>query len=153
MAVTWDTFERYQQKGLDARRAGQWDSARIYLLEAARAMLALSKDATGEELRDSRRTMAEKLLELAKDCEKAKAEGRKRKSESRNSAGKSGGGEGGEEKEGGASANQWIVKEKPNIRFDNVAGLDKVKEDIRLKMVYPFEHPELAKKFAIRGGG
>ena len=48
--VTWDTFERYQQKGLDARRAGQWDSARIYLLEAARAMVELSKDAQGEEL-------------------------------------------------------------------------------------------------------
>ena len=37
MAVmNWDTFERYRQKGLDARWAGQWDSARIYLLEAAR---------------------------------------------------------------------------------------------------------------------
>ena len=43
MAVTWDQFERYRQKGLDARRAGQWDSARIYLLEAARSMVALSK--------------------------------------------------------------------------------------------------------------
>ncbi len=41
--VTYDQFERYQQEGLDARRAGQWDSARIYLLEAARAMLELSK--------------------------------------------------------------------------------------------------------------
>src|SRR5436309_2345443 len=30
MSVSWDTFERYKQKGLDARRAGQWDSARIY---------------------------------------------------------------------------------------------------------------------------
>jgi SOS response regulatory protein OraA/RecX len=28
-----------------------------------------------------------------------------------------------------------------------------VKEDIRLKMIYPFEHPELAEKFGIRGGG
>src|SRR5258707_12772813 len=81
--VTWDTFERYQQKGLDARRAGQWDSARIYLLEAARAMLALSKDAQGEELRDGRRATAEKLLELAKDCEKAKSENRKRKDDNR----------------------------------------------------------------------
>jgi hypothetical protein len=35
MSVSWDTFERYRQKGLDARRAGQWDSARVYLLEAA----------------------------------------------------------------------------------------------------------------------
>ena len=48
--VNYDTFERYQQKGLDARRAGQWDSARIYLLEAARAMLELSKQAQGQDL-------------------------------------------------------------------------------------------------------
>jgi transitional endoplasmic reticulum ATPase len=34
-----------------------------------------------------------------------------------------------------------------------VAGLDDVKEDIRLKMIYPFEHPELAEKFGIRAGG
>ena len=53
--MNWDTFERYRQKGLDARRAGQWDSARIYLLEAARAMLELSKQAQGDELRDGRR--------------------------------------------------------------------------------------------------
>ena len=49
-AMTYDTFEPYQQKGLDARRAGQWDSARIYLLEAARAMVELSKQAQGAEL-------------------------------------------------------------------------------------------------------
>lgn len=149
--VTWDTFERYQQKGLDARRAGQWDSARIYLLEAARAMLELSKDAQGEELREGRRQTSAKLLELAKDCEKAKAEGRKRKEENRKQAG--GKGEQSSEQEGGANANQWIVKEKPKLRFDDVAGLEVVKQDIRLKMVYPFEHPELAKKFGIRGGG
>src|SRR3954470_17799859 len=76
-AVTWDSFERYRQKGLDARRAGQWDSARVYLLEAARAMVELSKDAKGEELREGRRQMANRLLELARDCDKAKAENRR----------------------------------------------------------------------------
>src|SRR4249920_2736961 len=105
--VTWDTFERYQQKGLDARRAGQWDSARIYLLEAARAMLTLSKDAQGEELREGRRATAEKLLELAKDCEKAKSENRKRKDDARKQS--SSGKEQSSEQEGGADANQWIV--------------------------------------------
>jgi transitional endoplasmic reticulum ATPase len=149
--ITWETFERYQQKGLDARRAGQWDSARIYLLEAARAMLALSKEAQGEELRDGRRATAEKLLELAKDCEKAKTEGRKRKDDARKHSGN--GNQPSSESEGGASASQWIVKEKPKLRFTDVAGLDAVKEDIRLKMVYPFAHPELAQKFGIRGGG
>ena len=75
--TSWDTFERFRQKGLDARRAGQWDSARIYLLEAAKSMVALSKDAQGEDLREARREMANKLLELARDCDEAKRENRK----------------------------------------------------------------------------
>src|SRR5438445_2246358 len=149
--ISWDTFERYRQKGLDARRAGQWDSARIYLLEAARAMTILAKDAQGEEPQQGRRDMAAKLLELARDCEKAKEENRRQPPIRR------GGGDQSRETtaegEGEKSASQWIVKERPNIKFDDVAGLDGVKEDIRLKMVYPFEHPELAEKFGIRGGG
>jgi transitional endoplasmic reticulum ATPase len=153
--LTWDTFERYRQKGLDARRAGQWDSARIYLLEAARAMLALSKQAQGEELRAGRREMAGRLLELARDCEQAKQDNR-RPATNGGGGGRRGGGGAKErsgEGEGGASAEQWMVKERPSIRFDDVAGLDEVKEDIRLKMLYPFEHPELADKFGIRAGG
>ena len=34
-----------------------------------------------------------------------------------------------------------------------MAGLDGVKQDIRLKMIYPFEHADLAAKFDIRPGG
>jgi len=149
--ISWDTFERYRQKGLDARRAGQWDSARIYLLEAARAMTILAKDAQGEELQQGRRDMAAKLLELARDCEKAKEENRRQPQIRRGGGSQSR--ETTAEGEGEKSASQWIVKEKPNIKFDDVAGLDGVKEDIRLKMVYPFEHPELAERFGIRGGG
>ena len=75
--MSWDSFERYKQKGLDARRAGQWDSARIYLLEAARSMMELSKSAQGEQLKQARRDTAQKLLELARDCDKAKSENRR----------------------------------------------------------------------------
>src|SRR4051812_21592992 len=119
--ISWDTFERYRQKGLDARRAGQWESARVYLLEAARSMVALSKEAQGEDLRQGRREMAARLLELAQDCDKAKQENRPRGSNTPR---------GGERKsappesDGGASASQWIVKQKPGLRFDDVAGLD-----------------------------
>src|SRR5690349_14580072 len=146
-SVSWDSFERYRQRGLDARRAGQWDSARIYLLEAARAMLELSKDAQGEELREARRQMSQKLLDLAKDSEKAKQENRKAGAVQRTRS------ETSQESEGEKGADQWIVKEKPNLKFADVAGLDDVKEDIKLKMIYPFEHPELAKKFGVRLGG
>jgi len=143
MSVSWDSFERYRQKGLDARRAGQWDSARIYLLEAARAMVELTRQARGEELREARRQTAAKLVELAKDCEDAKRTNRRSDSPRESSS----------EADGAASADQWIVREKPNLKFDDVAGLDDVKEDIRLRMIYPFEHPELARKFGINPGG
>jgi SpoVK/Ycf46/Vps4 family AAA+-type ATPase len=152
MTVSRDTFERYRQKGLDARRAGQWDSARIYLLEAARAMAALSKTAQGEDLREARRQTAERLLDLARDCETAAKEGRRTSTLPRRAPGKPAPDAAGES-DGAASAQQWIVKEKPSLRFSDVAGLEDVKEDIRLKMIYPFEHPELAQKFGIRPGG
>src|SRR5881628_2046304 len=110
MAVTWETFERYRQKGLDARRAGQWDSARIYLLEAARAMVELSKEAQGDDLRDARRDTANKLLELARDCEAAKKENRRAGAVQRPRESPQG------ESEGEKGADQWIVKEKPTIK-------------------------------------
>lgn len=150
MAASWDTFERYRQKGLDARRAGQWESARIYLLEAARAMVDLSRTAQGQELRDARQQTAQRLLDLARDCQNAAKEGRRqpvvRRGNSQSDAPAS-------ESEGEKSANQWIIREKPKLRFDDVAGLEDVKQDIRLKMIYPFEHAELAQKFGIRAGG
>lgn len=150
MATSWDTFERYRQKGLDARRAGQWESARIYLLEAARAMVDLSRTAQGQELRDGRQQTAQRLLDLARDCQNAAKEGRRqptvRRGNSQSDAPAS-------ESEGEKSASQWIIREKPKLRFDDVAGLEDVKQDIRLKMIYPFEHAELAQKFGIRAGG
>src|SRR2546421_2215106 len=77
MSATWEQFERFRQKGLDARRAMQWDSARLYLLEAARTMTQLAKDAQGDELRGGRQEIAAKLLDLARDCETAKRENRR----------------------------------------------------------------------------
>jgi transitional endoplasmic reticulum ATPase len=148
-SVSFDSFERYKQKGLDARRAGQWDSARIYLLEAARAMVELGKQTATEELKEARHQTAQKLLELARDCEAAKTQNRK--PVSRQSA--VGSRQGASSEDDGANASDWIVREKPKLRFDDVAGLDEVKENIRLKMLYPFEHPELAAKFGIRTGG
>src|SRR4051794_41098950 len=103
MAATWEQFERYRQKGLDARRAMQWDAARLYLLEAARAMASLAKDAQGDELRNGRQEIASRLLELARDCDVAKRENRKTPSDSslRSEPASAGGGE------SETSADQW----------------------------------------------
>lgn len=147
MAATFDTFERYKQRGLDARRAGQWDSAKIYLLEAARAMLELSKAAASPPLVQSRRDTAQRLLELARDCDAAKSARRPPPAARRAATTQD------ESQPAETSAEQWIVKTKPTVRFDDVAGLEDVKDEIRVKMIYPFAHPELAERFGVRGGG
>jgi transitional endoplasmic reticulum ATPase len=39
------------------------------------------------------------------------------------------------------------------VHFADIAGLDDVKEEINLKMIYPFQHPELAARYGISIGG
>jgi SpoVK/Ycf46/Vps4 family AAA+-type ATPase len=51
------------------------------------------------------------------------------------------------------SAADWLVTERPKVRFSDVAGLDEVKEQIRMKLIYPFEHPEAAERYGIGKGG
>ncbi|MBV7335583.1 ATP-binding protein [Chloroflexi bacterium TSY] len=47
----------------------------------------------------------------------------------------------------------WLIAERPTVQFKDVAGLERVKEQIKLKLIYPFSHPEHAAKFSIRSGG
>jgi SpoVK/Ycf46/Vps4 family AAA+-type ATPase len=47
----------------------------------------------------------------------------------------------------------FIPVEKPTIRFADLAGLEDVKESIRLKMIYPYTHPDAAARYRIRRGG
>lgn len=47
----------------------------------------------------------------------------------------------------------WLVQEKPDVRFADVAGLEDVKEQIRLKLIYPFSHPDKAQRYGICSGG
>ncbi|RLJ03703.1 MAG: hypothetical protein DRP08_03190, partial [Candidatus Aenigmatarchaeota archaeon] len=46
-----------------------------------------------------------------------------------------------EEREEG-KAKGFILAEKPGIRFDDIAGLDEVKERIKEAIVYPFKYPD-----------
>ena len=46
----------------------------------------------------------------------------------------------------------WLTPEKPDVSFDDIGGLDEVKEKIDIK-TYFFEYPELSKKYGIKAGG
>jgi transitional endoplasmic reticulum ATPase len=43
--------------------------------------------------------------------------------------------------------------EKPTVNFDDVGGMNKVKEEIRIKIIQPLLHPELYKAYGKKTGG
>lgn len=43
--------------------------------------------------------------------------------------------------------------ERPKIGFDDVGGMDKVKEEIRMKIIHPLQHPELYEAYGKKIGG
>jgi transitional endoplasmic reticulum ATPase len=44
-------------------------------------------------------------------------------------------------------------EERPDYSFDDVVGLEDVKEQVKVKMVYPYTMPERAKELGLKGGG
>ncbi|MBN2562527.1 MAG: ATP-binding protein [Phycisphaerae bacterium] len=142
MTVSYNTFERLKEKGLAAYKAGDYGAAKPYLMQAADAMIKIAGETTDPGRRRRRKAMATELIEFAKQCDVRAAD---KKHHRRTAAS--------EEDEGGAKASDWIVREKPNISFDDIAGLEDVKHEIRMKMIYPFSHPELAAKYHIASGG
>ncbi|MFC1926710.1 ATP-binding protein [Chloroflexota bacterium] len=46
-----------------------------------------------------------------------------------------------------------VLIEKPKVKFDDIAGLEEVKEKIKEAIIYPFVYPEEYKYFGINPGG
>ncbi len=145
-AVTYDLFERYRDGGMAAWRRRDWSTAETFFTRAADTIEALAAETRDLEQRDIRLETARKLREKSTEAQgTSRGSPRAQPSVTRQEVPG--------ESEGDKSADQWLVKERPSLRFDDVAGLEPVKQDIRLKMIYPFSHPELAQRFGIRGGG
>jgi len=142
MAVSFATFDRLKAKGVSAYKSGDYSAARAYLLEAAECVVELAEQAKSPEAARQHQALAAELIELAKDCD------------ARSNHKSAAGGRAREQDDGDAAdASDWIVRDKPDIGFEDIAGLEDVKNDIRLKMIYPLSHPELARRYGINAGG
>ncbi len=144
MAVSYATFERLKSKGIAAYKKGEYAAARSLLTEAAECMIELAEATDKTEVRRQREEIATELIDLAKDCKRYESAPPGRHPRMRAK----------EDDDGdGKDASEWIAKDRPDIGFDDIAGLDEIKHEIRLKMIYPFSHPELAKRYGIAVGG
>lgn len=135
--------EHHLEKALSAQHAGTVEEARRHYLKAAEYLFKAAKHAEAEEKAD-RAAQAEKLLARARALKpdpNANDDGTQQR-ESRQPVAA-----------GTDEASPWLVAERPRVTFADVAGLERVKEQIRLRMVYPFTHPEQAEHYGVRSGG
>ena len=133
-----EQFEKHKSRGISRYRQDDFPEAKYHFLKAAEYLLQLAKESKGG-LKQTRMKKARKLIDLAKNL-KAKRKAVREKA-------------GGKDTDAGGVPDEWVLSEKPKIRFDDIAGLNDVKEQIRIKMIYPFTHPQKAKKYKVRTGG
>jgi transitional endoplasmic reticulum ATPase len=132
-------LEAYKEQLNQAREAYfQRDEkrAKYHFLKAAEYLMRLAKESTGK-MKQIRFNNAKKLLKISQEL-KIKPIKQKVKEV---------------EEEEKPPADEWIVKEKPETSFDDIAGLEDVKEQIKIKMIYPFLYPELAQRYRVKTGG
>lgn len=140
-----ESFEKHKAKGIARFRMGELEEAKYHFLKAAEYLLQLAKESE-PKLRAARMKQAQELVTLAKTVKERKAQIRERAA-----AVKAGAPAGDEENK--SIPKDWTLSEKPKLRFDDIAGLDDVKEQIRIKMIFPFTFPEKAKKYKVKTGG
>ena len=142
--ATFATFKRLKDKGVAALKQGDYVAAKPYLIQAAECMIELAEETKELDKRAEQEGYAKELIDLAKDCDRRAKHGTPavgRRDRAR------------DDEDSGPDADDWIVKDKPTVRFADIAGLDDVKQQIQLKMIHPFRYPDLAQKYGIDVGG
>lgn len=126
--------------GVEAQQKGHFKAARRHYLQAAEYLFQVAAKSQGN-LKAIRTQQAEEFFHWAQALHPVVA-GQEKSSTAQvaTSAG---------EKEDVP----WLIHERPALCLQDVAGLDHVKEQIRLKLIYPFTHPDLARRFGVAAGG
>lgn len=137
---------RLLNEGLSAQAAQRYDEARTSYLRAAEALLKAAR-LSSPELRTRRTHTADEITARARALpHTAKPEPKVTVTPAQPTTRLP-------EAAENDKAADWLVVEIPSERFSDVAGLEDVKEQIRLKLIYPFTHPEEARRYGIRTGG
>lgn len=142
-----EQYAKNKDQGLDYLKAGDYGQARYHFLVAAKYLLKAA-DHSEKKLRQIRLEKGLRLRDLALALET------KKRTTPLAVPGAPGKTPAVKDQDAELTPEgKWIVSEKPNVRFDQIAGLDEVKEAINLRVIYPFRHPEAADRFKKKAGG
>jgi transitional endoplasmic reticulum ATPase len=144
MQFQLDRAKEHLDEGLSAQEQHRYVEARNHMLQAARYMLEAAKRSENPQVQAQRVSYAKRFQQQA-DALLPRIEAQKRSDAAVRRALP----EPGE----GPDPSAWLVVERPDVRFDDVAGLEEVKQQIRIKLIYPFTHPKEAERFGVESGG
>lgn len=144
ITVLNDKFNMYYASAKKAYENGNGALAKRNYMLAAETLLQLAKHSS-PKLKEARVARAKRLVEIADGIDEAVM--RKKfpagADKSEKVAAQTEGDDG----------RQWQAAEVPNIRFDDIAGLDDVKKAITTRMINPLKHPEKYKLYNKKSGG
>lgn len=145
-AFLYDAFNMYYQKGMEAKAAGNTGLARSQLLKASETLLKLAALSNGS-LKQARAERAMRLFEIASALESGESK-----------SAQLGGGQSTASKSKSAPSDdpdltKWTSENVPEVRFEDVAGLDDVKKAVTERIILPRKYPDVYKRFKKKAGG
>ena len=147
MSFLIDKKQQHEKNCEQAIRGENWRKAVFHAGKAAEFAYALAEQTGG--------TVAERYIEDAEGWleigERLKNNPPQKKSTSDNNPPSQAVDEEGENKDNPAES--WLVTEKPNVTFDDIAGMEEAKETIREMAVYPLQDPDKARALNLDPGG
>ena len=138
IALQVEAYKNFYSQGMDAFNGGDLVKARDLLLRASEIANDISVNSSSYDVKMEYHKIAVKILEFVKvKCNNSKE---KKVQTSGNS-----------NEDDLKVINPTVNEER--ITFNDVAGLEDVKEEIEFKVLNPLKNPELAEKFKIKAGG
>ena len=144
MSFLSDKKKEHEDAAVAALDKRDYAMAFAHTVKAAEYGLQLARQTEGE-VSDAYVEDANSLLDTAKSIKKQIG-----KAATVTADGKS---DSADPENGSALGEEWLVRDKPNVKLDDVAGLEDVKQALREDIGNAIKHPELYKTFGIAAGG
>jgi len=141
MSLFYDRYLHHFQAGQQALKDGHHADARRELLQASRYILRLAQEGDDPTMQRVRKQKGAQLLKLAQSISEQSAQETVLSDPDV------------EKPAEDSESSRWEVVDKPNVRFDDIAGLQEIKDLIKQRVIYPFRNPELAAEYGRRPGG
>ncbi len=149
MSYLSDKKKEHEDAAVAALDRRDYALAFAHTKKAAEYGLQLAKQTDGE-VKDAYIEDANSLIETAQKIKKMAGSTPPLIIEGKNASGKINAN--GSEKDA-PTGEEWLVRDKPNVKLDDVAGLEDVKQALREDIGNAIKHPELYKTFGIAAGG